>query len=101
MRPAALTETARLAWWLRRERIDLVHAQDFYSTLLGVPAAKLAGVPIAVSRLDLVHWHGTVRHLALAAASHAADVVVANCQAVKALVVERERVPAHRVVVIR
>jgi glycosyltransferase involved in cell wall biosynthesis len=78
-----------------------VHAQDFYSTLLGVPAAKLAGVPVVVSRLDLVHWHGKVRHLALAAASHAADVVVANCRAVKALVVERERLPEHRVVVIR
>jgi L-malate glycosyltransferase len=101
MRPSAVAETARLAWWLRRERIDLVHTQDFYSTLLGVPAAKIAGVPVVVSRLDLVHWHGKVRHLVLAAASHAADVVVANCQAVKDLVVERERVPEHRVVVIR
>jgi L-malate glycosyltransferase len=101
MRPATVTETARLSWWLRRERIDLVHAQDFYSTLLGVPAAKFAGVPIVVSRLDLVHWHGTVRHVALAAASHAADVVIANCEAVKRFVVERERIPAARVCVIR
>jgi L-malate glycosyltransferase len=101
MRPATVTETARLSWWLRRERIDLVHAQDFYSTLLGVPAAKFAGVPVVVSRLDLVHWHGTVRHVALAAASHAADVVIANCEAVKRFVVERERIPAGRVCVIR
>jgi L-malate glycosyltransferase len=101
LRPAAVTETARLAWWLRRERIDVVHAQDFYSTILGVPAARLAGVPVIVSRLDLVHWHGRVRHLALAAASHAADVVVANCEAVKRFVVEKERVAPHRVVVIR
>src|SRR5919201_1419897 len=101
MRPTAVTETARLAWWLRRERIDLVHTQDFYSTLLGVPAAKIAGVPVVISRLDLVHWHGKARHVALAAASHAADAVVANCQAVKDLVVDRERVPEHRVAVIR
>src|SRR5919206_2336938 len=98
MRPAALTETARLSWWLRRERIDVVHAQDFYSTLLGVPAAKLAGVPIVVSRLDLVHWHGKVRHVALAAASHASDAVIANCEAVRRLVVDTERVPPQRVV---
>jgi L-malate glycosyltransferase len=101
MRPATLTQTARLSWWLRRERIELVHAQDFYSTILGVPAAKFAGVPVVVSRLDLVHWHGTVRHVALAAASHAADVVIANCEAVKQFVVQRERIPAHRVCVIR
>src|SRR5919201_4572661 len=38
MRPSAVAETARLVWWLRRQRIDLVHTHDFYSTLLGVPA---------------------------------------------------------------
>jgi glycosyltransferase involved in cell wall biosynthesis len=101
LRAATVTQTVRLARWLRQERADLVHAQDFYSTLLGVPAAKLAGVPVVVSRLDLVHWHGRARHLALAAASHAADVVIANCEAVRDLVVERERVPPERVVVIR
>ncbi len=101
LRAATLSETMKLARWLRRERIDLVHAQDFYSTLLGVGAAKLAGVPVVVSRLDLVHWHGRVRHLALAAASHAADVVIANCLAVRDLVVYRERIPRDRVVVIR
>ncbi len=100
MRPGNFAEAVRLARWLRRERIDLVHAQDFYSTLLGVPAARLAGVPVAVSRLDLVHWHGKARHVALAAASHAADVVIANCEAVRDLVVHRERVPPERVVVI-
>ncbi len=101
MRPAVLAEALRLARWFRSERIGLVHAQDFYSTLLGVPAAKLAGVPVAVSRLDLVHWHGRARHLALAAATHAADAVVANCDAVRDMVVHRERVPPQRVVVIR
>jgi len=101
MRPAALAETLRLARWLRSARIDLVHVQDFYSTLLGVPAAKLAGVPVVVSRLDLVHWHGRARHLALAAATHAADAVVANCDAVRDLVVHRERIPPDRVLVIR
>lgn len=101
MRPGTVAEAMRLARWLRTEGIDLVHAQDFYSTVLGVPAAKLAGVPVVVSRLDLVHWQGRARHLALAAASHAADAVVANCDAVRDLVVHRERVPPERVVVIR
>ncbi len=101
MRPATLVETMRLSKSLRRDRTELVHAQDFYSTLIGVPAAKLAGVPVVVSRLDLVHWHGRARHLALAAASHAADVVIANCEAVRQFVVNRDKVPASRVVVIR
>ncbi|GEJ56263.1 glycosyltransferase [Anaeromyxobacter diazotrophicus] len=101
MRPAALAETMRLGQWLRRERIDLVHAHDFYAALLAVPAARMAGVPVAVSRLDLVHWHGRARHLAFAAASHAADVVVANCEAVRDLVVHVERVAPEKAIVIR
>lgn len=101
LRPAVVAEAVRIARTLRTERVDLVHAQDFYSTLLGVLAAKIAGIPVVVSRLDLVHWHGRARHLALAAASHAADAVIANCEAVRDLVVYRERVPGERVVVIR
>jgi len=99
--PTSLAEVVRLAQWLKTERIDLVHAQDFYSTLLGVPAARLAGVPVVVSRLDMVHWHGKARHVALAAATHAAHAVIANCDAVRDLVVHRDRVAPERVVVIR
>jgi len=101
MRRAAIIETMKLARWLRRERIDLVHAHDFYAALLAVPAARLARVPVVMSRLDLVHWHGRVRHLAFAVASHAADVVVANCEAVRDLVVHVERVSPEKVIVIR
>jgi L-malate glycosyltransferase len=101
MRPAAVTETVRLARWLKKERIDLVHAHDFYAALIAVPAARLVGVPVAISRLDLVHWHGRARHLAFAAASHGADAVIANCEAVRDLVIHRERVAAEKVVVIR
>lgn len=101
LRPAAVAETMRLAWWLRRERTELVHAHDFYAALIAVPAARLAKVPVVMSRLDLVHWHGRARHLAFAAASHAADVVIANCEAVRDLVVHVERVPPEKVVVIR
>jgi len=101
MRPATLAETMRLARRLRRERIDLVHAHDFYAALLAVPAARLAGVPVAISRLDLVHWHGRARHLAFVAASYGAGAVIANCEAVRDLVIHREHVAAEKVVVIR
>lgn len=37
-----------LARFLRRQRIAVAHAFDFYSNLMLVPAAKLAGVPVVL-----------------------------------------------------
>jgi hypothetical protein len=72
-RPGTLRQVARLAAYLRRERVALVHAHDFYTALLAVPAARLAGVASVVGRLDLGHWHTTGQALALAAATRGAD----------------------------
>jgi glycosyltransferase involved in cell wall biosynthesis len=101
LRAGSVAEIVRLARHLARERVDVVHAQDFYATLVAVPAARLARVPVVVSRLDLVHWHGPARHLALAAASHAADAVVANCDAIRDLLLYREHIAPGKVTVIR
>ncbi|MGC4115479.1 MAG: glycosyltransferase [Myxococcales bacterium] len=99
-RPGTLRQIARLAAYLRRERIALLHAHDFYTTLIAVPAARLAGVASVVGRLDLGHWHTSGQALALAAATRAADAVVANAEAIRRKLIEMERLPADRVRVI-
>jgi hypothetical protein len=38
---------------LRRERIDVAHAFDFYTNLMLIPAARLAGVPVIGSHRQL------------------------------------------------
>src|SRR5207302_3822234 len=43
----------RLAAFIARERVRLVHANDFYANLLAVPAARLAGAKVIASRFDL------------------------------------------------
>src|SRR5260370_11252663 len=40
----------RLLRVLRDEQIDLIHAQLQYSTILAVPATKLTGIPVVVTR---------------------------------------------------
>ncbi len=90
----------RLARWLRRHRVELVHVHDFYSTMLAVPAAKLAGAKVIVGRLDLAHWHGPARRAVHARFSRMADHVVANADAIRRMVMEEEGVPASRVSVI-
>jgi len=99
-KPGTLWQIARLAAHLRRQRVALVHAHDFYTALLAVPAARLAGVCSVVGRLDLGHWHSRGQALALAAATRGADAVVANAQAIRAQLVEREHLPPDRVRVV-
>jgi L-malate glycosyltransferase len=68
-------QVARMARWLRKHRVDLVHVHDFYASVLAVPAAKLAGAKVIIGRLDLAHWHGRARRVLLAQLTAAADHV--------------------------
>jgi glycosyltransferase involved in cell wall biosynthesis len=99
-RPNTALQVVRLAHWLRHERVELVHAHDFYSTMLVVPAAKLAGTKVVVGRLDLAHWHGKARRVVLRGLTRMADHVVANAEAIRHMLVEEEGMPADRVSVI-
>ena len=51
----ALTAVGELARAFRRDRVHVVHAHDFYSAFVAVPAARLAGAGVIVGRLDLGH----------------------------------------------
>jgi glycosyltransferase involved in cell wall biosynthesis len=100
VRPDTVREILRLARHIRAQGVELVHAQDFYSAVLGVPAAKLVGAKVVVGRLDLAHWLGPGQRLALALATRAADRVVTNAQAIRDQLVREERLPEERIAVI-
>lgn len=101
IRPATLWQVGRLAAWLIEQRVELLHVHDFYSTVLAVPAARLAGIKVVVGRLDLAHWHGPAQRRTLQLLTRAADHVVVNAEAVRRMLVQEERVPAEAVTVIR
>jgi glycosyltransferase involved in cell wall biosynthesis len=96
----SVLQIARMAAWLKQSRVQLVHVHDFYATLIGVPAAKLAGAKVVVGRLDLLHWHGKVRSAVIAEITRWADHVVVNAEAVRAHVLG-EGIPAERITLIR
>ncbi|MCP3161706.1 spore coat polysaccharide biosynthesis glycosyltransferase ExoK [Myxococcus qinghaiensis] len=93
-------QVMRMARWLKTNRVDLVHVHDFYSTLIAVPAAKLAGTKVIVGRLDLSHWQGKARRAVHSRLTAMADHVVANAEAIRRMLVEEEGLPASRVSVI-
>jgi L-malate glycosyltransferase len=93
-------QVLRLAAFIAREGVRLVHANDFYANLLAVPAARLAGAKVIASRFDLGHWYSRAHHVLEAIASRSADAVYTNAEAVREMCVAQEGIPAERVFVI-
>lgn len=90
--PAGVYQLLRLATFLRRERFDVVHTHDLWSNLLGVPAARLAGVrAIISSRRDLSNfeWYQGSKRAWLRRIQNLSDVVLANATPIRdALIAE-------------
>lgn len=100
IRPNTAFQLARLVRFIRAERIALVHCQDVYTNVIGTLAARLAAVPVVVTRVDLGHHLVGYRRPLLAAASRRADRVLVNALCIRDLCI-REGVEPDRVVVVR
>jgi glycosyltransferase involved in cell wall biosynthesis len=84
--PAGLYQLARLVAYLRREKFDVVHTHDLWSNLMGVPAARLAGVPVIISsRRDLAHfeWYQGKKRRWLRRIQNLSSVVLANATPIR------------------
>jgi glycosyltransferase involved in cell wall biosynthesis len=90
----------KLVRFIRANRIALVHAQDIYTNVLGTVAARLAGVPSIVTRVDLNHAATGYRREALVQVSRRADRVLVNALCIRDLAI-REGVEPDRIVVVR
>jgi glycosyltransferase involved in cell wall biosynthesis len=88
-----LHQLLRLSWFLRREKFEIVHTHDLWSNLLGVPAARLAGVPVVVSsRRDLAHldWYQGRRRLWLRRMQNLSGAVVANATPIRDVLIAED-----------
>lgn len=84
--PAGVYQLLRLSWFLRREKFDIVHTHDLWSNLMGVPAARLAGVKAIISsRRDLGHldWYQGPRRNWLRRIQNLSHVVLANASPIR------------------
>jgi len=99
-RPNTGLQIVRLVRFIRSNRIALVHSQDIYTNVLGTVAARLAGVPAVVTRVDLNHNVSGYRKQALGVVSRQADRVLVNALCIRDLAI-REGVEPDRIVVVR
>ncbi len=99
--PLLLGAIVALARRIKARGIDVLHSFGFYSNILVLPAARLAGVRAAVgSQRDLGNLRPPaermVHRLALGLANH----VLVNSEAVKEQIVEAQGIGAERITVI-
>lgn len=72
----------RLVRFLRQNRIDILHAFDFYTSVFAVPAAWVAGVPVVLaSRRELADLRSAWQRRAIRLACQLATGVVVNSRA--------------------
>lgn len=100
----SIYQLLRLAWFLRRQKIDVLHAHDLWSNLMGVPAAWIARTPVILaSQRNLAHlpWYTPFRRNVVRFIYRLSTAVIANSEAVRKLLIEEFRVPDGRVHVLR
>ena len=90
----------RLAAFMEREGVRLVHANDHYSNLLAVPAAKLVRAKVICSRLDLRQWAFRAQRVAESLALRSADAVMVNARCLREACVREDGVRADKVYVV-
>jgi len=103
-RPKGIFQLLRLARFFQKHQFDVVQTHDLYSTLMGVPAAWLARVPVILScRRDLSHWwwYTPFRRWILRLIQNRSTYVIANSQAVRDFLVEKDGFDSKIVRVIR
>ena len=104
LHPSAAVAVAQLAIHIRRSKVDLVHANDFAMSAIGLAAARLAGARIIVNRVDLGHLRpgfGVAHRRLEAFTARHADLVCVNAEAVRQVCIAEEGCDPDRVMVVR
>jgi glycosyltransferase involved in cell wall biosynthesis len=102
--PQGIYQILRLSWFLRRGRFNVVHTHDLWSNLVGVPAARLAGVPAIVSSqrdLSQFDWYQGNRRVWLRRIQNLSNVVLANATQVRDTLIAEVRFAPEKLRVIR
>lgn len=99
--PGGVRRVRRLAAWMKEHRIDIVQTQFQDSTVLGIAAARMAGVPVRLASFrDLGFWRRPVSEFMMRRTYPMATGFLANATAVKADVCRRDGLDPSRFMVI-
>ena len=91
--PSGIYQIFRLARFLRQGRFDVLHTHDLWSNLLGIPAGRLARVPVLISsRRDLSHlpWYTPVRRRFLRHLQKLSSAVLVNSRQIQTQLIDED-----------
>lgn len=92
---------ARLLTFLRRERIDVLHAHMFGSNVWGTIVGRTAAVPVVIAHEHSWSFETRVRYIIdREVIARGADLLVAVSNEDRRRMIELERIPPHKVRVI-
>jgi len=97
----ALTQQARLARQISRERIDIVHAYNFYGNVFAIPPARLAARVVIASIRDRSPYLTPMQKRVQRYLCQFADCILVNADAVKDWLTTEEGYDPASIVVIR
>jgi glycosyltransferase involved in cell wall biosynthesis len=101
--PSGLLRIVKLARYFRRQRIEILHAHDLWSNLIGMAAAMLARTPVTItSQRDLSHdaWYGTYRRRVLRFFQRRSSIVLTNAKAIRDGLIAQDHLPPEKVCVV-
>jgi glycosyltransferase involved in cell wall biosynthesis len=96
----AVAQQARLARHIRRRRIQIVHAYNFYGNVFAIPPGRLAGAVVIASIRDRGAYLTPMQKTVQRHVCRLADCILVNADAVRDWLVDEGYDPA-RIVVIR
>jgi glycosyltransferase involved in cell wall biosynthesis len=91
----------RLRDMLIHEQIDLIHAHDFYSGMVGVIVGRLAGVRVLASQRHLRLSDRRLHEWGQRFINRTAHKVLVNSEAIREYILATSKVPAEKIVVVR
>ncbi|HWQ34189.1 MAG TPA: glycosyltransferase [Blastocatellia bacterium] len=96
----AWSQFRRLSELLRRERIDILHAHDFYSGLLGSAAGRAAGVRVIAAQRHLKLSDRRVHEWGTRLIHRLAHRVLVNSEAIRSHLLTTTNIAPEKIVVI-
>lgn len=97
----AVKQLAGLRRLMRREKIDILHAHDFYSSFIGAAAARLSGVRVIASQRHLKLSDRRVHKWGTRMIHRLANRILVNSEAIREHIINHEGAQPGKIVVIR
>jgi len=97
----ALRQLARLHRLMVRQSINILHAHDFYSGLLGAAAARLSGVRVIACQRHLKLSDRRAHEFGSRVIHHLAHRMLVNSQAIRDKIIDQDGAPPSKIRVIK